>query len=74
MFLYALKFDMDRLFACLDDMEGFPDSDITHTPILYIDPSRPRFVLIFVVEFERKQLLKYIVLGQEYMMGNNIDL
>jgi hypothetical protein len=27
---------MDRLFACLDDMGGFPDSNITHTPTLYI--------------------------------------
>jgi len=36
MFIYTLKFDMDRLFACLDDMGGFPDSTITHTPTLYI--------------------------------------
>jgi hypothetical protein len=62
---------MDRLFTCLDDMEGFPDSNITHTPTLYIDPSRPHFVLIFSVEVQRKQILKYIVLGLEYMMSNS---
>jgi hypothetical protein len=74
MFLYALEFLMDTLFACLDDMEGFPNSNITHTPTLYIDPCFPLFVLFFSVEFERKQLLKDIVLGLEYMIGNNIDL
>ena len=47
MFLYALEFDMDRLFACLEDMEGFLDSNITHTPTLHIDPFRPHFILIF---------------------------
>ena len=29
--MYALKFDMDRLFACLNDMGGFLDSNVTHT-------------------------------------------
>jgi hypothetical protein len=28
--------DMDGLFACLDDMEGFTESNITHKPNLYI--------------------------------------
>jgi hypothetical protein len=60
MFLYALKFDMDRLFACLDDMEGFLDSNITHTPTLYIDPSRPHFILIFSLSlfFVEKYIVK----------------
>jgi hypothetical protein len=49
MFLYALKFDMDTQFACLDDMGGFLDSNITHTPTLYIDTSHPHFFLIFLV-------------------------
>jgi hypothetical protein len=49
--MYALKFDMDKLFTCLNDMEGFPDSNINHTPTRYIDPSFPHFVLIFSVEF-----------------------
>jgi hypothetical protein len=74
MFLYALKIDMDRLFSCLDDMEGFPYSNITHTPTLYINPSHPHFILIFLVEFQMKQLLKDIVLGLDYMMGNNTNL
>jgi hypothetical protein len=35
LFLYALKFDMDRLFACLNDMGGFLDSNLTHTPTCF---------------------------------------
>ena len=27
LFLYALEFDMDRLFACFYDMRGFPNSN-----------------------------------------------
>jgi hypothetical protein len=49
--MYAPKFDMDRLFACLDDMGEFLDSKITDTPTVYIDRSPPRFVLIFSIEF-----------------------
>ena len=31
--MYALKFDMDRLLACLDDIGGgFLDSKMTHKP------------------------------------------
>ena len=31
--LYALKFDMDKLLACLDDIgDGFLDSKMTHKP------------------------------------------
>jgi hypothetical protein len=29
--MYALKFDMDRLFACLNDMGGFLESNSTHS-------------------------------------------
>jgi hypothetical protein len=36
MFLYALKFDMDRLFACIEDMGGFLNSNMTHKSTLYI--------------------------------------
>ena len=33
-FLYALKFHMVRLVACLDGMGGFSDSNMTHTTTL----------------------------------------
>ena len=35
LYLYALKFDLDRLFACLNDMGGFMDSNLTHTPTFF---------------------------------------
>jgi hypothetical protein len=35
LYLYALKFDQDRLFTCLDDMRGFLDSYLTDTPTLF---------------------------------------
>ena len=44
--VYALKFDMDRLFTWIDDMGGFLESNITHTPTLYIG-SHPFFLWTF---------------------------
>ena len=46
LFLYALKFDMDRLFTFLDDMGEFLDSNMNHTPTLYIG-SHPHFIWTF---------------------------
>ena len=47
MFLYETRFDMDRLVTCLDDMEGFLDSKITHTPTLYIHSETLRCMNIY---------------------------
>jgi hypothetical protein len=33
--MYALKFVMDRLLACLNDMGGFLDSNLSDTPIFF---------------------------------------
>ena len=44
--VYALKFDMDRLFTWIDDMGGFLEWNITHTPTLYIG-SHPFFLWTF---------------------------
>jgi hypothetical protein len=31
----GLKFDMDRTLTCLNDMGGFHNSNLTHTPTLF---------------------------------------